>query len=194
MASKSELRQLYLQKRRNLQTEEIEKLSLAIARNFMQLQLDEVNTVHMFYPITGKQEFNTLLLKERLLDKNPELRFVLPKVNLANNTLTNILWDNDTPLAMNEWGITEPEHGREVSSADIDLVIIPLLAYDKQGNRLGYGKGFYDRFLSLCRTDVKKIGVSYFEPEDQLEELGMYDIPLDFCVTPLKVWSFRKSD
>jgi 5-formyltetrahydrofolate cyclo-ligase len=91
---------------------------------------------------------------------------------------------------MNQWGITEPEYGKEVPPQLIDVVIVPLLAFDTRGNRLGYGKGFYDRFLAECKADVLKIGVSYFEPEQAFEEVDEYDIPLDICVTPERVWSF----
>jgi 5-formyltetrahydrofolate cyclo-ligase len=72
----------------------------------------------------------------------------------------------------------------------IDLVFIPLLACDLQGNRVGYGKGFYDRFLSKCRYDVKKIGLSFFDPVDKIEDVNVFDIPLDECITPKKTWVF----
>jgi 5-formyltetrahydrofolate cyclo-ligase len=73
------------------------------------------------------------------------------------------------------------------------MVIVPLLAFDKQGNRLGYGKGFYDRFLSDCRPDVIKAGTSYFEPEERFEELDQYDVPLDLCITPNNIWKFNST-
>ena len=169
---------------------DIETLSTAISDKFAFISLNNIELVHIFYPMTGKQEFNSLLLKEKLLELKPQIKFVLPKIT-AENKLTNILWDDETPLANNRWGITEPEHGTEIASEKIDMVIVPLLAFDQQGNRVGYGKGFYDRFFTTCRADVRKIGVSYFEPEETFEDLNRYDVPLDHCVTPQKIWSFR---
>ena len=191
--NKKDLRDIYLQKRRGLLPEVIEAYSKAIVEQFKDLSLQNVKLVHIFYPIPGKQEFNSLLLKEHLRTNYPEMKFVLPKSNIETNTLTNILWDDNTPLAMNEWGITEPEHGVEVPSNASDMVIVPLLVFDKEGNRIGYGKGFYDRFLSECRSDLLKAGVSYFGTEANFDELDEFDVPLDICVTPDKVWRFAKS-
>lgn len=191
--TKKELRAIYLQKRRELLPDEQENLSIAIVQIFEDISLDNLEIVHIYYPITGKHEFNSLLLKEHLLKRSPQLKFVLPKSNTEDHSLTNILWETDTPLAMNQWGITEPEHGKEIDSKLIDMVILPLLAFDKQGNRIGYGKGFYDRFLADCRTDVIKAGTCYFEPEERIEEVNRHDIPLDFCVTPQKIWRFNST-
>lgn len=188
--NKKELRKLYLDKRRNLLPDELETLSIAIVDRFNELSFGSINYVHLYYPITGKQEFNSLLLKSYLEQHYPQIQFALPKSNIVNNTLTTVLWEPHTPLAMNQWGITEPEYGTEIPSELVDTVIVPLLAFDRYGNRLGYGKGFYDRFLSECRPDVLKIGVSYFEPEEKLEEINDFDISLDVCVTPGTVWRF----
>jgi 5-formyltetrahydrofolate cyclo-ligase len=78
----------------------------------------------------------------------------------------------------------EPKRGSNISPADIDMVIVPLLAVDQQGHRIGYGKGYYDRFLKLCRTDCLKIGVSFFEPEETIKEKSTEDVLLNGCLTP----------
>lgn len=70
------------------------------------------------------------------------------------------------------------------------MVLIPLLAFDKKGYRVGYGKGFYDRFLADCRPDVVKVGLSVFEPIDEIADLNEFDIKMDFCITPNRVWQF----
>lgn len=189
--NKTDLRKYYLQKRKDLSPSEREALSTEIVDRFEEISFGHLKFIHIFYPITGKQEFNSLLLKNKLESHYPHLQFLLPKANLSDHTLSHILWEKDTPLAMNQWGITEPECGTVISVQEIDAVIVPLLTFDAQGNRLGYGKGFYDRFLVECRTDVLKIGVSYFEPEQAFEEVDQYDIPLDICVTPAKVWYFN---
>lgn len=191
--NKQELRKIYLQKRKQLTPPEMAELNAAIINNFASLNLTGIRFIHIFYPITGKHEFNSLLLVDWLKENHPEIELVLPKTILADFSLKNILWQSNTPLGMNQWGITEPESGIEIDSARIDMVLLPLLAYDKSGNRLGYGKGFYDRFLINCKPDVQKIGISYFEPEEIFEEIDAYDIPLNACVTPKRIWKFGEA-
>jgi 5-formyltetrahydrofolate cyclo-ligase len=70
------------------------------------------------------------------------------------------------------------------------MVIVPMLAFDRQGNRVGYGKGYYDSFLKQCRPDCIKVGVCYFEPIAQIDDAGDFDVPLNFCITPQQVYVF----
>lgn len=190
--NKKDLRKLYLQKRHDLSPDKEAELNLLILNLFSKLSFEGIKFVHLFYPIIGKHECNSLLLVEWLKDNHPEIKLVLSKSNFLDHSLHNILWQENTPLIMNQWGITEPEHGIEVLSDEIDLVITPLLAFDKQGNRLGYGKGFYDRFLSGCRPNIQKIGISFFEPEERFEDIDAYDVPLNQCITPYQIWDFRR--
>jgi len=69
-------------------------------------------------------------------------------------------------------------------------VFVPLVVFDRKGNRAGYGKGYYDRFLMTCRPDCLKIGFSYFEPVELLEDKNQYDIPLNMCITPAGSYVF----
>ena len=70
---------------------------------------------------------------------------------------------------------------------ELDLIFVPLLAYDKKGHRVGYGKGYYDRFLKECKDDCIKIGFSFFEPEDSIEGVNRHDVKLDYCITPERI-------
>jgi 5-formyltetrahydrofolate cyclo-ligase len=89
------------------------------------------------------------------------------------------------------WGIPEPVGGTVVQPTDFDIVLIPLLAFDKYGHRVGYGKGFYDRYLLNCRPDCLKIGISLFDPVDLIEDAESHDIPLDIAICPAKMYDFR---
>lgn len=189
MEEKAALRKLYIDKRKALTRDDVDSLSTSIVEQFLTMPLSLVRYLHIFYPIAARHEFNTLLLAEKLRLHHPSVKLVLPKSNLQHNTLTHSLWTDSTPLSVNSWGITEPIAGQEIAPRDIDMVIIPLLAFDKRGNRLGYGKGFYDRFLAECRPDVEKVGVSFFEPEAIIAS-GPHDIPLNHCVTPATIWHF----
>ena len=70
------------------------------------------------------------------------------------------------------------------------MVLVPLLCFDESGHRVGYGKGFYDRFLTKCRPDTQKVGLSYFPPVKEITDADSFDIRLDLCLTPEKVWRF----
>ena len=76
----------------------------------------------------------------------------------------------------------------------IDVVFVPLLAFDTNGNRVGYGKGFYDKFLSQCQPETIKIGLSFFEAEEEIADVYQDDIRLDYCVTPNKIYDFSKKN
>ena len=86
--------------------------------------------------------------------------------------------------------IPEPINALEVPANKIEVVFVPLLAFDKKGHRVGYGKGFYDLFLSECSPDVIKIGLSFFNAEDSIEDVYENDVRLDYCVTPNEVYEF----
>ena len=71
----------------------------------------------------------------------------------------------------------------------LDVIFVPLLAYDEKGNRIGYGKGFYDRFLANCKPDTLFVGLSFFPPEKNIS-VEETDVPLHYCITPEKILSF----
>jgi 5-formyltetrahydrofolate cyclo-ligase len=71
-------------------------------------------------------------------------------------------------------------------------VLIPLLAFDKSGQRVGYGRGFYDKFLATLKSDVKKIGLSFFPPVDEVSNTHAQDLPLEVVVTPNGVLNLQK--
>lgn len=192
MADKSTLRAQYVEMRRALHPDELESLSKKIASNFFSLDLHAVRYLHIYYPIPGKQEIDSLFISEKIKQEYHRIELVLPKSDLKSCTLKHISWKESTPLSMNAWGITEPVQGPEISADLLDLIVIPLLACDMEGNRLGYGKGFYDRFLAGCRSDALKVGLSYFEPQQTVIPHENHDIPLDICITPDHVWRFKR--
>lgn len=105
-------------------------------------------------------------------------------------TVKAIRCDDDTRFRKNRYNIYEPEDGDGIEPQALDMVFVPILAFDKKGFRVGYGKGYYDRFLKQCRNDCVKIGFSYFPPLDGIEDRDEYDVPLNLCVTPASVYAF----
>jgi 5-formyltetrahydrofolate cyclo-ligase len=158
---------------------------------FKQIDWLEYNTVHIFLPIKKYKEIDTFSILNYFKFAAPQLQIVIPRTNFETFEMENVLYDHDyTILALNKFDIPEPIHGKLIAKDQIDLVFVPLLAFDRHGNRAGYGKGFYDRFLSKCRPDVKKIGISFFEPVDEISDLNEFDTKLDFCICPDKIWQF----
>ncbi len=93
-------------------------------------------------------------------------------------------------MALHKFGMAEPFASEKIEATDIDLVITPLLAFDKKGYRVGFGKGFYDKLLAQCKPDVIKVGLSFFEAEEKIDDINQHDISLDYCITPETIYSF----
>ena len=180
--NKTELRQKYKALRNSLSENEVEEMSLAVANKILALQLWEKTYFHIFLPITEQKEVNTEFILHLLSGKDKEI--IVSKADFATRNMTHFLLTDNTKIKKNEYNIPEPVDGIEVPSNKIDVVFVPLLAFDKKGHRVGYGKGFYDKFLSECKPDVIKIGLSFFEPEEIIEDVFEGDIQLDYCVTP----------
>ena len=189
---KSQLRKYYLSKRKAISAEEIVIKSQQITDLFFQkFDLLKVENIHIFLPIIKHNEINTWLIIRRLQQKFPKIVILIPKIIPENFEIENFLFD-EKKLIVNPWGILEPsgENQEKIEPEKIDLVIIPLLIFDKNGNRVGYGKGFYDRFLQQCNPKTLKIGVCLEEPIEMIEDVNEFDIKMDFCITPIKIYKF----
>jgi 5-formyltetrahydrofolate cyclo-ligase len=187
---KEELRKLYREKRASLAHSDLSRLQYLLLIRFQQLSLPFISVLHRFMPAKGKNEIDTGPLADWLSFRNPGMIQLVPKVNTKNNDLHHFLLSDQTILKLNEWGIPEPEKGLEISTEEIDLVLIPLLAFDETGHRVGYGKGYYDRFLASCRPDCIKTGLSFFPPDDKIADTNTFDIAMDFCITPDRIYEF----
>jgi len=186
--NKKELRIKYKSLRKELSSEDIEDKSLAIANQAVKSDIWNKLYYHIFLPITEHKEVDTEFLLQVLAGKDKEI--VVSKSNFETRKMTHYLLTDNTKFKKNEYNIPEPVDGIEVPPTKIDVVFVPLLAFDKKGHRVGYGKGFYDNFLAECREDVIKIGLSFFEAEEEIIDVFESDVKLDFCITPEKVYQF----
>lgn len=186
--TKTELRKKYKILRHSLSEDEIEDFSLNIANKVLKLDIWDHSFYHIFLTITNQKEVNTDYILNILAGKDKHA--VISKSNFEDYSMSHFLLSDDTSLSVNSYGIPEPNNGIPIATQMIDVVLVPLLAYDTQGNRIGYGKGFYDRFLNECRGNVLKIGLSFFEPEPDVIEVDSKDVPLDVCVTPDGIYNF----
>ncbi|MFO7718933.1 MAG: 5-formyltetrahydrofolate cyclo-ligase [Gillisia sp.] len=187
---KSSLRSKYRTLREALTSEDIEAQSLEIANNLLKLPIWEYEFYHLFLTISEKKEIHTEPLLHILQGKDKNI--ILSKSDFKTREMQNFLLTDTTLIRKNEWNIPEPVDGIEVPASKIDVVFVPLLAFDKSGHRVGYGKGFYDIFLASCRKDVVKIGLSLFEAEDEIPGILSSDVALDYCVSPQDIYKFKK--
>ncbi len=157
---------------------------------FQGLHLPFMDLVLSFYPIEDNYEVNTFLFTDYLHFKNPALNICYPKTDIENHTMQAVICHADSIFEANAYNIPEPLDTEVADPADLDLVIVPLLGFDELGNRVGYGKGFYDRYLKDVREDCVKVGFSYFPPVERLDDAAEFDVPLDFCITPERIYVF----
>ncbi len=204
---KSILRKVYLEKRKNLTQQEFdtrnEKILNLIKKEFV---FKPKGYTHIFLPIEEFREVNTRPIIEFLKAQNQQV--VLSKSKLKTNDMQHFLMDENTKLVENKWGIIEPESGIEVAERMLNIVFVPLLVFDKKGNRIGYGKGYYDKFLSKCNEQNsklpqgKRLGHSIKSISDsrlgELNQMGYrptikiglsLSAPLDYiaCMSPMDV-------
>jgi len=189
--TKQELRKIYRERRINLHEEQLQQLNDGLLAQVRTLDVGRFSTVHLFLPIAGNREPDTYAIAAWLKQAYPHIRLVLSKTDSGTHSMAHFIWDERTTLTPNKWGIPEPETGASVLPKELDAVFVPLLAFDTRGNRVGYGKGFYDRFLSECRAETAKIGLSLFEAVPIISDADEYDVALDACVTPYRTWWFN---
>lgn len=185
---KKELRKKYKELRNQLSSQDIENKSLAIANRLLQLDVWDKTYYHLFLTIEEHNEIDTEFILQILAGKDKEI--VVSKTDFASLGMTHYLLTDNTKFKKNNYNIPEPIDGLEVPDNKIDVVFVPLLAFDLHGNRVGYGKGFYDKFLSKCNPETIKIGLSFFEAEEPIEDISENDIRLDYCATSEKIYTF----
>ncbi len=189
--TKKELRNIFNGRRNQLTHAQKEKLDDLILIRFQQLSLPHINSLLSFWPMTGKNEINTHIITDFIYFRNPGLQLAYPVTDFSTCEMKAILTNDDTEFLQNEYSIPEPISGDELPAEEIDAILIPLLAFDERGYRVGYGKGFYDRFLTKCSKDIIKIGLSYFEPIDVIDDIDSNDIRMDYCITPDLIYKFH---
>ena len=192
--TKSELRKIYLAKRQELSAEELRANSRQIAHRFFEdIALTAIKTIHTFIAIERFNEIDTSMIYKRIWRDFPQIRTLAPVANLEGGVMEHFEFDARARLIESRWRIREPVGGEGVDAAEIDLVLVPLLCFDERGGRVGYGKGFYDTFLSRCRSDCLKVGLSYFPPVETIDDVGEHDMPIDSCITPERFYETKKA-
>jgi 5-formyltetrahydrofolate cyclo-ligase len=189
MVNKKVLRQVYLEKRLFLTQAEYQlRNELLVKQILTQVNFTDVQVIHVFLSIVRQKEIDTKPIITALEEKYPKVIFAVSKT-LPGRELKHYYLHEETHIETNSWGIPEPVTGEEISNEDIDLVFVPLIACDKAGERIGYGGGYYDVFLSRI-PQAKKIGLSISPLLDKIHCAEAFDIKLDACITPFEVHWF----
>lgn len=188
---KADLRNEYLERRASVPTSAIRNGSEAVAsRFFSSFDLSQVRCIHVFLTVEERGEVETSLFVKTIWRSYPHITVVVPRINRKEKKMECAVYDPMSRLVPNFWGIFEPLNTRTLPATAVDVVLVPLLCFDKTGHRVGYGGGYYDKFLAICRDGCLKVGLSLFDPIEKIEEVEEHDIVLDHCVTPEKIWSF----
>ena len=187
---KEELRKKYKKLRRQIPPGHLQQISEQISLILFQNINLENKTISLFLPIERQHEINTYLIWEKAKSLNAKVG--IPKANLETKELKHYVFEKEEQLEINSIGIPEPNSGKIISADRFDYVFVPLFCFDKIGNRVGYGKGFYDRFLRKCSNSCKFIGINHFDDFEEIEDVLPTDIQLDACITPSIMFWFNK--
>lgn len=191
--NKKDLRAHYKKLRCSFTDEQARKMDQKIMIQFRKIPIQGkgLKTALIYIPLSHTREVDTQLCRRYLQEEiQPGLQIAFPKTDFTTLDMNAILPAAATTFTEKKHRLTEPDKGQKLLPKAVDIVLLPLLVFDQKGNRVGYGKGFYDRFLAKCRPDVLKIGLSYLPPITQIEDINEFDIPLDYCATPDRLYDF----
>ncbi|MBB78470.1 MAG: 5-formyltetrahydrofolate cyclo-ligase [Crocinitomicaceae bacterium] len=187
---KKDLRLKYLELRKTISPKELEIISENICNLIFSNFQVEKKRISIFLPIKRSKEINTYKILDKAISLNAEVS--IPKINNKNNELKHVIFESKNQLEINKFGIPEPIKGKITAAEHFDYVFIPLLTIDFNGNRIGYGKGYYDRFLKRCKPRCKFIGLYHFdELTEKISDINTLDVKLHACITPNKIIHFK---
>jgi len=188
MNNKAYLRDLYKKKRNLLNTEMLEQIAKHCAEQISPFDF-KGKIVSVFLPIQKFNEIDTSAMIQKIITSGGSV--CVSRADFKEKSMEFFIYEETAQIEENKFGIPEPIYGDICEISKIDYVFVPLLCFDEDGNRVGYGQGFYDKFLSSCKDNCIKIGLSHFDPVYKIEDCSDLDIKLDFCITPNKTYAFR---
>jgi len=189
---KSDIRRIYKERRMLLTHSQMAKMNDLMLIQFKKLPVEIPSIILSYTAIARWHEFDPLPITDYCYFKNPSQQLLYPVITEidAVSVMLPVFCDDNTIFEKNELGFMQPVEGNDMLPEEIDMVIVPMLAVDIKGYRVGYGKGYYDRFLKKCRKDVVKVAFSYFDPVDKIEDVNATDVPVDYCITHNKIHIF----
>jgi len=187
------LRKLYKEKRKSLSLSQRLKLDDLLLVNFQKSPIEIPDWILSYRAMERHAEFDPYLIEKYCKFRNPGCQMLFPVMHETNGTLRCVITNDHTIFQENELGIEEPLSGEELDPGCLELVIVPLHCFDAFGNRVGYGKGYYDRLLSRCGKNCTRVGFSYFDPVEEKIDDDLYDVPLHYVITPYSIFEFKNN-
>lgn len=188
--TKHQLRSIYKAKRNAIAESDLLKMDDLLLIKFQKLDYGVPESLLAYWPIKHHSEPNVELVTRFLCSMIPNLQVCYPVINSAGNLMKAVTTNKHTFFKTNLLGITEPENGNDFPPEKLSMIFVPLIAFDKRGFRVGFGKGYYDRFLPKCEDNALKIGFSFFEPVEEITDTNQFDVPLNYCITPQHIYEF----
>jgi 5-formyltetrahydrofolate cyclo-ligase len=193
---KEAIRLQALASRKNLSDEKWLSMNQAIQKYLLDFLHDfsAGTKVLSFQSILEKREIDLTSTHEKLTKSPFEFSLGFPRANAKDFSMQTFLTNESTTFEQSAWGIWEPEpsSSQEIYAKDWDVVLVPLLAIDLNGHRVGYGKGFYDRFLAQTNANTLHIGLSLDSLIDPISDLHEHDIALDLAISPEGIHRFNE--
>jgi 5-formyltetrahydrofolate cyclo-ligase len=181
---KKEIRKTYLSRRKSLTTAQVGRMQDLLLIQAQHAGLPLVGVLHHYLADQSNNEPDPLNIVRWMRFMSPGLLQVVPKILKDGIDMDAVKYESGDALTPNRYGIAEPVEADVVDPESIDLIFVPFLAFDLDLNRVGYGKGYYDRFLLRCRPDCLKVGLGFFDPVEQISDVHPGDVRLDICITP----------
>ena len=184
---KKQLRLQAAARRDALSREERQDAAEAIAARLFPLKVRVGTVVSGFMPL--KSEINALPLLRRLEELGA--RLALPRIAARGKPLSMRVWQFGAPLERGQWGIREPKP--DAPEVDPDIVLVPLLAFDRAGHRVGYGAGYYDMTIARLRARkaVTAVGLAFAVQEVANVPTTQHDARLDLVLTEREAIDLR---
>lgn len=187
---KKQIRKRIIKLRNSLNKDEILTKSRAIFCKLMKMRIYQSSKVIMCYmdfrnEVVTKEFINISLQKGKMI--------ILPLIDKTENGEKIIIpceiKNIESELEEGVLGIYEPKRDtcKEINPLNIDLIVVPGVAFDFMKNRIGYGAGYYDRFLKTARKDATKVGVAFELQILKKIEAREYDVPLDMIITEERI-------
>ncbi|MFM2358153.1 MAG: hypothetical protein RLY16_145 [Bacteroidota bacterium] len=192
MAAKKELRATYRLQRAALSEQTIARWDDLMLIQFQQAGIAIGEWILTYAAMAQMQEFDPIWVTDYCKFQQPQCKLAYPVIDekTTSNEMQCKYASDETEFVLNRYKIAEPISDIIVSPQDLDMVIVPLLCFDQNGFRVGYGKGYYDRLLAQCRSNCLFIGFSYFAPVEKIKDVNQWDIPLHLVITPEKTYRF----
>tara|TARA_B100001287_G_scaffold275794_1_gene284470 strand:+ start:2711 stop:3292 length:582 start_codon:yes stop_codon:yes gene_type:complete len=186
--NKNKLRIDSLTARKSYNNKTIDKHSILIAQNLVRKFDFKEKNIHLFFPIKNKKEVNTWYLYNLIKESSKLHTSVLSEKSKQWDCIN---FEKTNNFTTTRFKVPIPINYQFTKWREIDYIIVPLLCFDSFGNRIGYGKGIYDKILNKTKFNCIKIGVSLLKCSTQKIDSEPHDIPLDYCQTPFQLHQFK---